>query len=632
MRKIIPLIFSVLSSLVALGQANGGWGTCEFATVVAMNAYDPSGSNFSCKKVYVQATDEHYYWDGSVWVLVSDDQNASEVPFSPAGTISSTDVQAAIEEIEPDIYGSIDVHDDVDITTTPPSSGDLLVWDGSNFVPQATDNGYTIFNIFAEENAALGAGNYEWAYGNGSNTSNGDGIVIPIDCELFAMSLNHEGGANTVVRIVKNTDASLASYQVQTSGTENGYNTFGTPLSFSAGDIANFTTVSASASGTTARVSAWFRVRSTPASTSLLNDLLDVSAGGITSDQILQYDGSSFVPIDFSGDNITYDNSTSGLTATDVQAAIDEVALSSGNIYTTNGTLSADRTVTFSTYDLEMDLTSTGDFNVLDNGTSAFSVHDNGLVAIGNITPVAPLHIYEATGTAASASDGTIVIEHGNSGGESSIVFKSNVDEGSDYGYISYSDDGSGNGSTSQNSLLTIGVENNGSGSNVDDIAILPTGSLGVGTIAPQAKLDVDGGSVRFSDYGAGTYEDTTAVYLLGVESDGDVIEMNTAKSSRIFYPPALVIDASSTGTSLTLDLHQQYINLFGSPAVASSGAPSVIPTYAETELYYYVTDYDNTVFSNLSISAAGVLTYDIDAVPTDNCSVLNVVFVVKEP
>ena len=598
-----------------------------------MNAFDPSGSNFSCKKVYVQATDEHYSWDGSAWVLVSDDQNASEVPFTPAGTITSTDVQAAIEEIEPDIYGSIDVHSDVDITTVAPSSGDLLVWDGSNFVPQDTDNGYTIFSIWAEENSSLSATTNEWAFGNGDNTPTGHGIIIPIDCELFAMSVDHEGGSNTVVRIVKNSDESLSTYQVQTSGAENGYNIFGTPLSFSAGDIANFRTISVSVAGTSARVSAWFRIRSTPASTSFLNDLLDVSAGGITSNQILQYDGASFVPIDLSAANVSYDNSTSGLTATDVQAAIDEVAVSSGNIYSTNGTLAADRTVTFSTYDLEMDLTSTGDFNVLDNGTTAFSVNDNGFVAIGNVTPVAPLHIYEATGTAATNTTGSLFIEHGDSGGTSSIVFKSTVNSPSDYAYIEYDEDGSGNGSTTENGLLTIGIENDVEGdANEDDIAIMPSGALGVGTTSPDAFLDIEGGSVRFSDYGTGTYEDTTAVYLLGVESDGDIIEMNTAKSSRIFYPPALVIDASTTGNGRTLDLHQEYINLFGSPSVASSGAPSVIPTYAETELYYYVTDFDATVFSDLSISAAGVLTYDVDTVPTDNCAILNVVFVVKEP
>ena len=105
---------------------------------------------------------------------------------------------------------------------------------------------------------------------------------------------------------------------------------------------------------------------------------------------------------------------------------------------------------------------------------------------------------------------------------------------------------------------------------------------------------------------------------------------MNNVTSSKIFYPPALVIDVSTTGNGRTLDLHQEYVNLYGTPAVVSSGAPTAIPNYGETELYYYVTDYDTAVFSDLSITATGVLTYDVDTVPTDNCAVFNVVFVVK--
>ena len=55
--------------------------------------------------------------------------------------------------------------------------------------------------------------------------------------------------------------------------------------------------------------------------------------------------------------------------------------------------------------------------------------------------------------------------------------------------------------------------------------------------------------------------------------------------SPRIFYPPAIAIDVSSTGTSLTLDLHQAYINQYGTPAIKSAGAPTTVSTYAEDEL-----------------------------------------------
>jgi len=111
---------------------------------------------------------------------------------------------------------------------------------------------------------------------------------------------------------------------------------------------------------------------------------------------------------------------------------------------------------------------------------------------------------------------------------------------------------------------------------------------------------------------------------------------MNTVKSSKVFYPPAIVIDVSTVSANTggsgdeSLDLHQEYINRFGTPAVVSSGAPAAIPTYGETELYYYITDYDTSVFANVAVTAAGVLTYDVISVPPGNCTFINVVFVVK--
>jgi hypothetical protein len=406
MKKIIPLIFSVFSAIGLMAQAVGGWGSCEFATVAAMNAFDPSGSNMSCKKAFVVATNNHYQWNGTIWVQLSDDQAISL------------------------------------------STNTLTLEDGGS-----------------------------------------------VDLSVFRE-----------------------------------------------------------------------------------------------------------------------------------------------NLYNTNGTLTGNRTATLSNFNLQWNLNGTGDFDILDNGTQAFSVRDNGRVAIGNIAPMGPLHIYETTGTAATSTAGSIILEHGNSGGTSSIQFKSTVNSGSDYAYIQYSEDGSGNGSTSENGLLTIGIQNDIPNSiNQDDIAILPSGNLGVGTTSPDARLDVEGGAVRFSDYGTGTYLDialpatpAAATYALAVDADGDIVETNTAKSSKIFYPPALMIDVSTTGNGRTLDLHQQYVNLYGTPAVVSSGAPPAIPTYAQNELYYYVTDYDNTIFSDLSISADGILTYDVDSVPVGNCAVFNVVFVVK--
>ncbi|MEC7769628.1 MAG: hypothetical protein VX798_00490, partial [Bacteroidota bacterium] len=103
-----------------------------------------------------------------------------------------------------------------------------------------------------------------------------------------------------------------------------------------------------------------------------------------------------------------------------------------------------------------------------------------------------------------------------------------------------------------------------------------------------------------------------------------------TSKAARIFYPPSIAIDASSNGTGRTVDLYAQYVAQYGTPAVSSAGAPAAVPTYSATELYYYVTYADPTVFDNMSIDANGVLTYDIIGQPADYNALINVVFVVK--
>ena len=110
-----------------------------------------------------------------------------------------------------------------------------------------------------------------------------------------------------------------------------------------------------------------------------------------------------------------------------------------------------------------------------------------------------------------------------------------------------------------------------------------------------------------------------------------DAIAPITSKAARVFYPPSIAIDASTNGTGRTVNLYTEYTDQFASVnTVASAGAPAAVPTYASNELYYYVTYSDPTVFDNISISATGVMTYDIIGQPADYNSLINVVFVVK--
>jgi hypothetical protein len=111
-----------------------------------------------------------------------------------------------------------------------------------------------------------------------------------------------------------------------------------------------------------------------------------------------------------------------------------------------------------------------------------------GNIGIGNITPLARLHITEATGTQQGANSGSIIIDHDNNGGASSITFRSAVNRGSDYGYIQYQD-ASSVGGGGESAKLIIGTQNDAD----DDILLLPSGNVGIGIANPTSKLDVNG-------------------------------------------------------------------------------------------------------------------------------------------
>ena len=499
--------------------------------------------------------------------------------------------------------GSIDLHDDVDVTSTTPTAGDILAFDGVNFVPEPTNNGYTIFEIFAEESAQLDNNQFEWAFGNGDNTPSGHGIVIPLDCELWAMTLDHEGGDESTVRIVVNT-AEQPGYEVVISGEENDHSIFPVPLKISAGDVLNFRTISASPIGTSGRVSAWFRIRATPASNSLLEDLMDVSASTIVDGQILVFDGATFVPGDDSDDQIIdslglvgnelqigLENDVNGLQTLDLSPILG----SSDNIYNTDGTLEGDRTV-------ELDR-NTLTFEGADNSVT---LHDDGfsLVDIAYTAPIDPS--VDKNWISGRTADGGAPVW--------------GVD-------ILDNDFWSEGGIVLGASGVVDGTFTGG------NFIVEPNGDVGIGTTTPNARLEVTGGSVIFDEYGIGTFNDTdtgSVKYILAVDSTGAVVELKTAQNTRWFYAPSVSVDASAEVMDATIDLYQEYASQFSAPSVRSPGAPDALPLYQAGDLYYYVTTFDDQVIDNISINAAGVMEYDIIDVPFDNYTIINIVFVIK--
>jgi hypothetical protein len=96
------------------------------------------------------------------------------------------------------------------------------------------------------------------------------------------------------------------------------------------------------------------------------------------------------------------------------------------------------------------------------------------------------------------------------------------------------------------------------------------------------------------------------------------------------FYMPSISFDTSTSGTGRTKDLYALYYGQFHAPSVKSTGAPTSVPYIpAATDFYYYITAYDGTVFSNITINASGLMTYDVIDSATD-CSYINILFVLK--
>jgi len=115
------------------------------------------------------------------------------------------------------------------------------------------------------------------------------------------------------------------------------------------------------------------------------------------------------------------------------------------------------------------------------------------------------LHIVEASGTSQNANNGTIVLDHENNGGASSIVFRSKVNRGSDYGYIQYQDSSSV-GASGESCRLILGTA-----SDTDDhIILLPSGNVGIGTNTPSQKLTVVGNINASQNITAVTYNAVT--------------------------------------------------------------------------------------------------------------------------
>ncbi|SKB95720.1 hypothetical protein SAMN05660226_03986, partial [Parapedobacter luteus] len=144
------------------------------------------------------------------------------------------------------------------------------------------------------------------------------------------------------------------------------------------------------------------------------------------------------------------------------------------------------------------------------------------------------------------------------------------------------------------------------------------------------------------ADYNAIT--GATGDQLVSVDADG-LLKQLKAAMPKFFYMPSVIIPIASdqledplTGESFndgtrqgTIDLYGRYAAQFGSPMASNAGATTILPVLPANELDYHIAWYNSSVFENVSVSDAGILTYTVKAdADVTVGSFMNVVFAIK--
>ena len=116
--------------------------------------------------------------------------------------------------------------------------------------------------------------------------------------------------------------------------------------------------------------------------------------------------------------------------------------------------------------------------------------------------------------------------------------------------------------------------------------------------------------------------------------NDGTKWERLHLGTTNWFYMPSIVFDTSQAATGVKVDLYAkfkaQFLGTNTTTFMKSDGAPPTIPYIPEADkLYYYITYYDSTVFSDISIDKNGLMTYSVNPVATD-ATHINIIFVVQ--
>ena len=164
------------------------------------------------------------------------------------------------------------------------------------------------------------------------------------------------------------------------------------------------------------------------------------------------------------------------------------------------------------------------------------------------------MRIFESVGTRASATAGSLIFEHADASGVSSIMFKSK-NSANDYAYIQYEENGgNGNVGVLEKGVLILGIENDPSLNTIKDtISLYPDagqGFVGINTKGPARNLDVSGGMAVSGDV---SLNSTAFVKYL---TNSFIVSTGASPGLTVTFPISrsyLLTDAAATNLIITL-------------------------------------------------------------------------------
>ena len=296
--------------------------------------------------------------------------------------------------------------------------------------------------------------------------------------------------------------------------------------------------------------------------------ILNIGTGARTSGAInIGTSASSITPINIGGVNSSATNATLSSSTLSINGANIWSNATTQTSFRSGGTIDISTFVgTNGTINIGSEANTTSDI-IIGRSGSGKSTRINSNLGIG-ITPTAPLHIYEANGTAVhtitgasvSANTGSIILEHGNPGGTSSIVFKSKNNLNSDYGYMYYVDDIL-NSNIDEHSALCVGVENDAGGTSVNDVLILNRNGcyVGIGKTNPSTLLDVNG-TTTTNTCACPTYDGKaggeTAMTIGSTQTTGSITIGGALSSAALTLGGVQSTGDINIGTNSTSDIY----------------------------------------------------------------------------